>query len=241
MQRGGPEGPALLAWLRARATLLAGALRFERRSIGLLGLGATGVIVLGCVLAALAYRGSNGEPYSPLNHYVWELGERSQSRLAWVFNLSFGVGGVGLGLYRVLLARQTKGWWRAAFVGLGLVAGVSGALLGLFPMDSLNAHTAASVGFFNAWSIAIAIFGLWLLTDPREGFPRWLIAPSALVLVVFVAFLGIAGSVEGAESLVVPTARPAIWDVTVLEWVTLGALVVWFTATSVVLIRGEPG
>ena len=241
MQRGAPERPATLAWLRVRATLLAGALRFDRRTIGQLGLGSTGLIVLACVISAFAYVGSNGEPYSPLNHYVWELGERSQSRLAWVFNLGFGVGGLGLGLYRVLLARQTEGWWRAAFIGLGLLAGVSGALLGLFPMDQLNVHTAASVGFFNAWSIAIAIFGLWLLAHPNEGFPSWLIAPSALVLVAFLAFLGLAGSVEGTESLVVPAARPGLSNVTVLEWASLGALVVWFMATSVALIRSESG
>ncbi len=239
MQRGAPERPGTLTRLRVRATVLAGVVRFDRRMIGLLGLGATGVIVLACVISALAYIGSNGQPYSPLNHYVWELGDRSQSRLAWVFNSGFAVGGVGLGLYRVLLARQTKGWWRAAFIVLGLIAGVSGALLGLFPMDDLNAHTVASIGFFNAWWVAIAIFSLWLLVHPRQGFPGWLIAPSALVLVVFLAFLGLTGSVEGTESLAVPLARPERLEVAVLEWITMGALVVWFTATSVVLIRSE--
>ena len=119
------------------------------------------------------------------------------------------------------------------------MAGASGALLGLFPMADLNAHTLASVGFFNAWSIAIAIFSVWLVVHPREGFPAWLIAPSVLVLVAFLAFLGLTGSVEGAESLAVPLARPERLDVAVLEWVTLGALVLWFTATSVVLIRRE--
>ena len=218
---------------------LSGLVRLGPLQIGLLGLASTGLIVLGCVVSAIAYSGPTGEPYLPQNHFIWELGEPGASRLAWAFNLGIAAGGVGLGAFRVLLARQTNGLWRVAVIVLGLIAGISGALLGFYPMDDLQAHTVASIGFFNAWSIAIAIFSLWLVLEPGEGFPRWLLVPGVLVLLAFLGFLGIARTIAGAESLAVSGLRPDVSTISVLEWLTMLSLLAWFTATSIVLLRRE--
>lgn len=63
------------------------------RRLVMLGLGSVGVILLGMVVAALPYRGYAGEGYSPLNHFISELGEIAASRLAWAFNLGIVLGG----------------------------------------------------------------------------------------------------------------------------------------------------
>jgi len=42
------------------------------------------------------YRGYAGEGYSPLTHFISELGEIAASRLAWAFNLGIVLGGIGL-------------------------------------------------------------------------------------------------------------------------------------------------
>ena len=55
---------------------------------------ASGVIVLGALLSAVAYRGAVGEPYSPFNHFISELGQVGVSRLAAVFNAGLIVGGL---------------------------------------------------------------------------------------------------------------------------------------------------
>ena len=46
------------------------------------------------VVTALAYTGSKGQPYSPLNHWVSELGEVGVSELASVFNVGLIIGGL---------------------------------------------------------------------------------------------------------------------------------------------------
>ncbi|MGZ3356663.1 MAG: hypothetical protein ACXVBO_17630, partial [Isosphaeraceae bacterium] len=45
------------------------------RRIGLLGLASVAIILAGMVAAAVPYRGYSSEAYSPLNHFISELGE----------------------------------------------------------------------------------------------------------------------------------------------------------------------
>lgn len=54
------------------------------------------VIVLGVLVSALVFVGDYGEPFSILNHNISELGERGVSELAWLFNASLVLGGLGL-------------------------------------------------------------------------------------------------------------------------------------------------
>ncbi len=61
---------------------------------GVLGAAAFAVSSL---IAALVYSGTAGEGFSPLNHWVSELGEMSVSRLALLFNAGIFVGGISLG------------------------------------------------------------------------------------------------------------------------------------------------
>jgi hypothetical protein len=57
-------------------------------SAGLLGVA---VIAIAAFAAALTYSGHDGEPYSPLNHTVSELGERDVSSLTWIALLAWDV------------------------------------------------------------------------------------------------------------------------------------------------------
>jgi len=63
------------------------------RAAGFLGLVATAAIILGALIAAVPYVGSSGEGYSPLNHFISELGQTSQSQMAPVFNAGLVAGG----------------------------------------------------------------------------------------------------------------------------------------------------
>ncbi len=67
----------------------------KKRTIAAWGFAATGVLVVGALIPALSYRGKAGEPYSFLNHFISELGERGVSALAPVFNASLVLGGGG--------------------------------------------------------------------------------------------------------------------------------------------------
>jgi hypothetical membrane protein len=57
-------------------------------------------ITLGALITGLAYTGTAGERYSPLNHWVSELGEVGVSEQASVFNLGLIIGGLALAVWR---------------------------------------------------------------------------------------------------------------------------------------------
>ena len=99
------------------------------------GLIGASVIAIGSVVTALAYTGSKGQSYSPLNHFVSELGQLSVSRLAVVFNTSLIVGGVCFVVFILGLAAAGQGWLRYVYGLVGVIAGIGGALVGVFPMD----------------------------------------------------------------------------------------------------------
>jgi hypothetical membrane protein len=211
------------------------------RTIGLLGLSSVAIILAGSLIAGLAYQGWAGEPYSPLNHFFSELGEVAISRLALVFNLGIIAGGLGMGTFVLLLSSRLSGRFRGAIIVVGVVAGVSGSLVGVFPMDSRELHRVVSDTFFvTAWLVG-AIFSAWLLAAPRPGFSRWLLVPGALVIVGFVAFIVVYSTFNPADSNAHSTAsRPDVWSVPLLEWAALLSMFVWFACVSVALLLQKP-
>jgi hypothetical membrane protein len=97
--------------------------RVTSRRLGALGLVSVAVILAGMLVAALPYRGYAGEGYSPLTHFISELGEIKASCLAWAFNLGLVVGGAGLAVFLLLLADRVtvRGHEKVPTGGLGKV------------------------------------------------------------------------------------------------------------------------
>ena len=212
-------------------------IRVTSRRHGVLGLASVGIILVGMLATAAAYRGYAGEAYSPLNHFISELGEVAASRLAWLFNLSLVVGGVGLGTFLLLLAGRLTGRYRTAFIVVGLSAGASGTLVGVFPMDYHLTHRVVSdVFFLTGWLVAV-IFSLWLWTGPGAGFTRWLLAPGLVVGTVFLTFIAVYSTYHPVDADARLVDRPDVWMVPTLEWAALLTLLAWFVCVSVVLLR----
>jgi hypothetical membrane protein len=204
---------------------------------GALGLGATAVILLGALATALPYVGYAGEGYSPLNHFVSELGETAQSRLALAFNTGIVVGGIGLGSFIMILSRGLTGRYRPAIMLAGIVAGVSGTLVGIFPMDTHALHGLVSGIFFSTGWIVVAVFTTWLLRHPRSGFPRPLAVPGFLAVAVSFAFLAVYSTYRPVDPYAHILVRSQIWAVPLLEWAALLSLLFWFVCVSVALTR----
>jgi hypothetical membrane protein len=210
------------------------------RRLGLLGLASVGVILGGMVISAIPYRGYENEAYSPLNHFVSELGEIAASRLAWAFNLGIVLGGVGLGTFLLLLTDRLTGRFRTALVAAGVVAGVSGTLVGVFPMDYVGTHRLVSVVFFLIGWIVAGLFSAWLLATRRAGFPRWLFIPGAATVAISWAFIAVYSTYIGTDAAGRILNRPdPFWSIAYLEWASLLSLLVWFGLVSLVLLR-EP-
>jgi hypothetical membrane protein len=151
-------------------------------SAGIVG---ASVIALGSVVTAAVYRGADGRPYDPFRQFVSELGELAQSRLAGVFNLSLIVGGVCFALFMSGLAASRPGHLRLLAGVVGIVAGVGGSFVGVFPMDHLAQHSLAAMMFFNLGWIAVGLASQVAIRGFRagwrsSGWPRsWRSSPSS--------------------------------------------------------------
>ena len=116
------------------------------------------IITIGSLLTAFAYTGKLGEPYSFLNHFISELGEVGVSEWALVFNVSLFVGGLCITGFMLGAARLFNNLYGVIFGFLGLVTGISGSLVGAFPMNNLDAHIVVAMWFFRAALVSSAMF-----------------------------------------------------------------------------------
>ena len=189
------------------------------------GIVGAAAIALASLVTALAYRGTQGEAFSPLNHWVSELGETGVSGLAALFNVGLIIGGVSFALFMVALAASRRTALAVIAAVVGIVAGLAGSLVGVFPMNQIGIHRIVALIFFNlGWiSVGLASIDIWRQPEPR--FARWLPALGALTVALFICFLAVylpLLSYTGTDE-----SRPAISAATTLEWLVLVGILSW--------------
>lgn len=194
-----------------------------------LGFIGSALFVIASMIAGAFYVGTQHEPFSPLNHWVSELGEMGVSRLALVFNVGLFVGGLAFALFMAALGvlRRSRLAW--TYTTIGVIAGVSCALVGVFPMNNRAIHIVFALGFFVlGWvAVALASIDIWRRPDPR--FARWLPVLGAITVALFLLFLSVY-----IPYLYTGTGddRPAVSLATVLEWLVALGLIGWVLAAS---------
>jgi hypothetical protein len=213
---------------------------------GILGVS---LISMGSLISALAYRGRLGEPYSPLNHFVSELGEVRVAPLALGFNTGVFAGGLFLVVFLLGLGRRIGGWLGVLFGLAGVACGISGAMVGVYPMDNLQPHITWAMRFFYLGLLMSAVFSLLALLR-RGGLSRWLALPGLFSALAFASFLylptpepGI-GSQPGRDPLAAMTnalgqPRAAVWGLAVLEWLAVLSVLGWALWVAIVLLREQ--
>ncbi len=194
------------------------------------GLIGSSVIAIGSVVTALAYTGSKGQSYSPLNHFVSELGQLSVSRLAVVFNTSLIVGGVCFVVFILGLAAAGQGWLRYVYGLVGVIAGIGGALVGVFPMDYLGIHSLAALTFFVLGLVTVLLASIDFVRRPDPRLPRWLSVVGAVTVAAFAIFLAILFG--GDNDLAHPEERVAVWSLTIFEWLLIVGILLWVFLTA---------
>jgi hypothetical membrane protein len=212
---------------------MSGATTLDRVAIGAGLLGST-VIAVGSAITALGYTGRQGESYSPLSHWVSELGETGVSGLAPVFNLGLMVGGICFAVFMIGLAATRTGWLRYLYGALGVVAGLAGTGVGIFPMNQLDMHALVALTFFNLGWIVVGIASLDFLRADDPRFPRWLSVIGALTVAAFIGFL-ISLQTEGLvgeDALAPPEVRQDVWIVPTLEWALVIGILAWVFLTA---------
>jgi hypothetical membrane protein len=202
-----------------------------------LGIAAFAAIALGCLWAAIGYTGKAGEPYSPLNHWISELGEEGVSARATGFNLSLIAGGAAFVGFVAGLARSSPSRLRWVFGPVGVVAGIGGSMVGVFPMNHPDAHLTAAFTFFCLGWVFVALASFAFIRHRQPWHPAWLAVPGAASVVAFLAFLVSVqldpATRERMASHGPIVARPDLWIAPILEWASLVSIMVWVLLTSI--------
>ena len=199
------------------------------------GIGGPAVVAASATATAIAYRGTKGQAYSPLSHWVSELGEEDVSRLAPVFNAGAVIGGACLAALMTSLAMTRRGGFARAYGPIGALAGLAGSLVGRFPMNRIVPHAIASVSFFNLTALAIALASVDFAKHPEPRFGRAQASIGAASTVAFVAFALVVSEAirtQGLAALEAPDPREAVSPLTTLEWATLLLTMAWVVSTS---------
>jgi hypothetical membrane protein len=191
------------------------------------------LICLGILISALGYTGVEGQRYNLLNHFVSELGQIGVSDLAQAFNLSLIAAGVFNAVFLAWLPFQFKGWVRYPLLLIGILAAVSGALVGIFPMNALDKHIFVALAFFDLGLLTAFVYSLVILFSKGLSIARWLAIPGLFNTAAFLVFTNFPSQFEegidfqeGMGGLL--SNRPDFIPLALMEWVVIIGVVAWF-------------
>jgi len=198
-------------------------------------------ITLGFVWSSLGYVGPAGEPYSALNHWISELGQEGVAARADWFNRGLMVGGVAFVGFVLGLARTSPSQLRWAYAPIGVVAGIGGFFVGVFPMNHADQHVVAASTFFNLGWIFVALASIAIVRNREPRHPAWLAIVGVASVAAFIAFLVSLRTDEFSRQRMASsgpiTDRPDVWIAPILEWATLISIMVWVLLASIAWLR----
>lgn len=205
------------------------------------GVGGVLVIAAGMVISALAYRGALGEAYRVANHFVSELGELGVSEAAWAFNGGLVIGGAAVVVFVVSMASRLRGWFRWVVGATGVVTGVFGALVGVFPMNNLAAHMMVANGYFYPGLATMLLWSGYVLFSRHRELPRWTAIPGLVAATTLFAFLFLSEALDQLVNAGNPppdfgAARPDVWVMALSEWVAICSILLWLLIIAVILL-----
>jgi uncharacterized membrane protein YciS (DUF1049 family) len=192
------------------------------------------IITLGALITAFPYVGGQGQNYSPFNHFVSELGHTQESELASLFNIALIVGGLLYGVFMIGVGLRFTGIMRYVIAIGGMLAGIAGALVGVFPMDvDLATHGQVALAFFEGSLVLLILFSLYVAFGRQTAYPRWL-ALVALPMIISNAIFVYIVLNGGEDALAAPTTgRADFWLTTVAEWGVIIFLLMWVTVIAI--------
>ena len=142
----------------------------------------------------------------------------------------------------ISLARRIGGWQGVLFGIGGVICGVSGTLVGAFPMNNLQPHVFWAMNFFNGGLWAMLLFSLIALFGRRD-LPRWVALPGLFSTLAFTAFrlfpnatTDDVNSLAAVDALLI-TPREGVLGMALFEW--LGVLL-WALVVALVMKRDMP-
>ena len=192
------------------------------------------ILLLSVLIAATSYVGKQNETYSFLNHFISELGEKGVSQFAYIFNGGLILGGAFISFFMLGLAMHIGNSWGLILGAIGLVTGVSAALVGVFPMNQLEIHTVIANTFFYGGLLVALGYTLYVLFSPKPRLPKITALTGGLTMLAFAAFVWFlpAPLEDGQNIHEILKNRPEIWTLPILEWVVFFCVMVWIGSTA---------
>lgn len=189
------------------------------------------LITSGTSIALLRYQG----PFSLLNLTISELGLRSDSPAADIFNGALIAGGVCLAMFLLGLGVRLGPVTGPLFALLGASTGVATSLVGVFPVDHALHQVVGPACFVSGLLSSLLFAGHALLRDSTAT-PRWLALPSLLAsagLGLYISMpLLIPDGVNQVFAAPDVATRQAVWIVAISEWAALGAVLAWVSVVA---------
>ncbi len=200
------------------------------------------VLLAGVVVADFFYIGPSGGAYSPLNHFISELGWGTHSPMAWVFNSCLCGGSLMLLPLLRAVGRQLRTRLGRAAMVVGVCATLSGSMVGVLPMEILKPHLCVASLFFLGWFLSVSLFTLAFCLDHNGGMPRSVVVVGVAAAVLCAVFLSLPKS-DLISFLKAPDTfpRPRFWWIAFMEWSVFASMCVWVVAVSSALWRRKPG
>jgi hypothetical membrane protein len=202
------------------------------------------VVLLALGVPMAAYIGKAGERYSPLNHFVSELGETGVSRLAVVFNLGLIAAGILFIPFVIGLGLSVENLWAKLGSAAGCFSSIACILIGFFPMNKLRPHIIAAIAFFDGSLATVILFTLsyWLQPAAAEFMPRGMAAVGLFCIALQTVFFFIGPRLpsDAGQSGFLHTdptrERPAVWHLPIFEWLVVLSVTAWYLSTAFVLL-----
>ena len=197
------------------------------------------VILVSSLIAALAYRGKNGERFSISTHFVSELGEMGVSRLAWLFNGGLIIGSFLLFLMIPGVGISMNSIWGTIGTGFGMIAALACLFVGVFPMNNIKPHIKAAMTYFRAGLATVLLFIIAILVQsPSERLiPLYSLIIGVFAFMAYASFLVYMGRTTKKEpsnalDTTSITNRPRFLWMPFLEWMVVIFTILWFLVIS---------
>tara|TARA_B100000749_G_C18305793_1_gene414588 strand:- start:174 stop:839 length:666 start_codon:yes stop_codon:yes gene_type:complete len=192
------------------------------------------ILLLSVSIAVAFYVGKQNETYSFLNHFISELGEKGVSPLAYIFNGGLILGGACISFFMLGLAMHIGNSWGLILGAIGLVTGLSATLVGVFPMNQLEIHTAIANTFFYGGLLSALGYTLYVVFSPQPRLPKITALTGGITMLAFAAFVWfLPAPLEDGQSIhEILKNRPEIWTLPILEWVVFLCVLVWIGSTA---------
>lgn len=199
------------------------------------------ILFAGIVIAAVCFRTPDGAGYSPLNHFVSELGWYRYSRMAWVYNSCLFVSGIMFIPLSWALWRQSRTRLRCIAMVFGICAAIGVCLAAVLPMDIIVPHLYAALIIFLGLLFSVSLFTIAFCLD-RKGWMSWTLVAAGILLVAICLVLMALPKHEFVSFIKAPDsfARSRLWLLPFVEWSFFASLFLWALTVAAKLCTELP-